>query len=86
MMKAKHCDECKNSVRSEIEALRAEAAEWKARADELAIALNKCIKLAYDRPQDELPSAIITTATRAVTKYEKLVDWMIEFKKTGEQR
>ena len=59
----------------EIKALRAEVAEWKARADDLAAALNKCIKLAYNRDLDELPSAIITTATKAVAKYDMLVDF-----------
>ena len=58
----------------EIERLRAEVAEWKARADDLAAALNKCIKLAYIRDLDELPSAIIMTATRAVDKYDMLAD------------
>ena len=60
---------------AERDALSAEVAEWKARADDLAAALNKCIKLAYNRDLDELPSAIITTATKAVAKYDMLVDF-----------
>lgn len=60
---------------AEIEALRADVAEWKARADDLAAALNKCIKLAYNRDLDELPSAIITTASKAVATYDMLVDF-----------
>ena len=63
------------ALKAENEALRAEVAEWKARADELAAALNKCIKLAYNRDLDELPSAIITTASKAVAKYDMLVDF-----------
>ena len=59
----------------EIEALRADVAEWKARADELAAALHNCIKLAYNCDQTELPSAIITTASKAVAKYDMLVDF-----------
>ena len=62
-------------LQAEIEALRAEVAEWKARADDLAAALNNCIKFAYSRDQDELPSAIITTASKAVAKYDMLVDF-----------
>ena len=64
------CPYCKLS--EETEALRAEVAEWKARADDLVAALNNCIKLAYNRDQDELPSAIIKTATNAVAKYDTL--------------
>ena len=62
-------------LQAEIERLQADVAEWKARADELAAALRKCIKLAYNRDQDELPSAIITTASKAVAKYDMLVDF-----------
>ena len=60
---------------AERDALAAEVAEWKARADDLAAALNKCIKLAYNCHRDELPSAIITTASKAVAKYDMLVDF-----------
>ena len=62
-------------LQAEIERLRADVAEWKARADDLAAALNKCIKLAYKRDQDELPSAIITTASKVIAKYDMLVDF-----------
>ena len=62
-------------LQAEIERLRADVAEWKARADDLAAALRNCIKLAYKRDQDELPSAIITTASKAVAKYDMLVDF-----------
>ena len=62
-------------LQAEIERLRADVAEWKARADDLAAALHNCIKLAYNRDQDELPSAIITTASKAVAKYDMLVDF-----------
>ena len=65
----------RDSLAAEVERLRADVAEWKARADDLAAALHNCIKLAYNRDQDELPSAIITTASKAVAKYDMLVDF-----------
>ena len=54
------------TLKVENEKLRADVAEWKARADDLAAALNNCIKLAYNCDKYELPSAIITTASKAV--------------------
>lgn len=65
----------RDALAADVERLRADVAEWKARADDLAAALHNCIKLAYNRDQDELPSAIITTASKAVAKYDMLVDF-----------
>ena len=56
----------------EIKALRADVSEWKARADNLADALRNCLELAYNCHPDELPNAIITTASKAIAKYDML--------------
>lgn len=39
-------------------------------ADKLAAALRDCLKLAYNCHRDELPGAIITTASKAVAEYD----------------
>ena len=63
-------EETLDALAHEIKALRADVTEWKARADDLAAALHNCIKLAYNCDRNELPSAIITTASKAVAKYD----------------
>lgn len=73
-------------LQAEVERLWAEVAKWKhsaslqaelrkeaeARADDLATALRNCQKLARNCYPEELPSAIITTASKAVAEYDML--------------